>query len=134
MIMAGMQTYRGIVRKGRIQITPPTDLPEGSEVYIVVAEQASTPVENVYVSPERQAMQEEKARFQAMLPDLLTRYENQYVALYQGKIVDHDQDKIALALRLDKTHPNTAVLIQKVTAESEPILRMPSPRLTRNSE
>ncbi len=29
-------TYIGIVHEGRIQLTEPVDLPEGSEVYVVV--------------------------------------------------------------------------------------------------
>jgi hypothetical protein len=31
-----MTTYRGIVRNGKIEPTPPVELPEGSEVYVVV--------------------------------------------------------------------------------------------------
>ena len=31
-----MQTFQGVVREGRIQITPTTQLPEGSHVYLLV--------------------------------------------------------------------------------------------------
>lgn len=32
-----------------------------------------------------------------MQAELLQRYDAQYVAIYQGKVVDHDPDKVALA-------------------------------------
>jgi hypothetical protein len=37
--MTTVQTHRGIVRKGHIQLTPTTELPEGSHVYVIVAGQ-----------------------------------------------------------------------------------------------
>lgn len=130
-----MQTYQGIVRKGRIQITPPADLPEGSEVYVVVtgkpAQQAAAPG-TLYTSPDRAAMEREQAAFQQMLPDLLTHYQGQYVAIYQEQVIDHDQDQAALVMRLDQTHPDAIVLVKLVTAKPDPLLRMPSPRLIRD--
>ena len=35
--MTTVQTHQGIVREGRIQLTSPTELPEGSHVYVIVA-------------------------------------------------------------------------------------------------
>jgi hypothetical protein len=35
--MAIVQTYQGIVRQGRIQLTPTTELPEGSRVFVSMA-------------------------------------------------------------------------------------------------
>ena len=35
--MTTVQTHQGIVREGRIQLISPTDLPEGSHVYVIVA-------------------------------------------------------------------------------------------------
>jgi hypothetical protein len=88
--------------------------------------------EALYINPERQAMLQEQAAFQAMLPDLLTRYEDQYVAVYQGQVIDHDADQVALIERLDQSHPDTIVLVKQVTTEPERVLRMRSPRLINN--
>lgn len=38
--MATWKMYKGVVRQGRILLTPPVDLPEGSEVYVVVMGEA----------------------------------------------------------------------------------------------
>jgi hypothetical protein len=38
--MATWKVYKGVVRQGRILLTPPVDLPESSEVYVVVMGEA----------------------------------------------------------------------------------------------
>jgi hypothetical protein len=86
----------------------------------------------LYVNPDRWAMLQEQAAFQAMLPDLLTRYKDQYVAVYQGQVIDHDADQVALIERLDQSHPEMIVLVKKVATEPERVLRMRSPRLINN--
>lgn len=134
--MPNLQTYHGVVQKGRIQISPPFNLPEGSEVYVVATGRRMTETEiknPLYVSPDRETMLQEQAAYQAMLSELLTNYKGQYVALHQGGVVDHDTDKIALVMRLDQTHPDAVVLVRQVTEEPEKVLRMRSPGLIRNS-
>jgi hypothetical protein len=37
--MGTVQTYSGVVREGRIRLTPSTELPEGSQLYITVVGQ-----------------------------------------------------------------------------------------------
>ena len=86
----------------------------------------------LHTSPNREAMLQEQAAYQAMLPQLLAVYENQYVAVYQGDVVDHDVDKIVLSIRLDESHPDVVVLVRQVTADPDHVLQMPSPRLIRN--
>jgi predicted DNA-binding antitoxin AbrB/MazE fold protein len=133
--MPNLQTYHGIVQKGRIKISQPIDLPEGSEVYVVATgrRMAQTESQNLlYVNPDREAMLQEQGAYQAMLPELLAQYKNQYVAIHQGKVVDHDTDKIALVVRLDDNYPDAVVLIQQVSEEPEKVLRMRSPRLIGN--
>ncbi|VAW43363.1 hypothetical protein MNBD_CHLOROFLEXI01-3744 [hydrothermal vent metagenome] len=133
--MTIMQTYRGVVQKGRIHVLSPFNLPEGSEVYVVATglQMAKTAVHSsLYVSPDREAMLQEQDAFQAMLPELLAKYKDQYIALHQGEVVDHDVDRVILAARLDKTHPDAVVLVKQVTAQPESVLRMRSPRLVGN--
>jgi hypothetical protein len=52
----------------------------------------------LYVSPDRQAMLQEQAAFQAMLPDPLTKYKDQYVAVHQGQVIDHDGEQVDLLI------------------------------------
>lgn len=52
--MAVMRTYQGVVRKGTIRITPPFDLPEGSEVYpdaVVLVRQVTAEPDRVLHMP-----------------------------------------------------------------------------------
>lgn len=133
--MPNMQTYHGVVRKGRIKISQPIDLPEGSEVYVVATGRHLGKTEGgnpLYVSPDRETMLQEQAAYQTMLPQLLAQYKNEFVAIHQGKIVDHDANKIALIIRLDESHPDEVVLVQQVTEKPDEVLRMRSPRLLEN--
>lgn len=36
--MSTIATYQGVVRRGKIQLTPATELPEGSQVYVLLAD------------------------------------------------------------------------------------------------
>jgi hypothetical protein len=95
LIMPVTQTYRGVVRKGQIQLKPPARLPEGSEVTVIVTAEEPPPTSSpagLYVNPARPAMEREQADFQALLPQLLVQYQDQDVALHQGQVVDHDAE------------------------------------------
>ncbi len=82
----------------------------------------------VYVHPQRAKMKQEQTAFQVMKAALLQHYEEQYVAVHHGEVVDHDPDQTALALRISERYPDTAVLIKKVSTDPDKILRMRSPR------
>ncbi|MCZ7671536.1 MAG: DUF5678 domain-containing protein [Chloroflexi bacterium] len=64
-------------------------------------------------------MLQEQTAYQTMLPQLLAQYKNEFVAIYQGKVVDHDTNKIALVVRLDESYPDAVVLVQQVTDKPE---------------
>jgi hypothetical protein len=125
------QTYRGVVRKGKIQLKLPARLPEGSKVTVIVTAEEPSPTSipaGLYVNPARPAIEREQAAFQALLPQILVQNEGQYVALHQGQVVDHDADRAALVIRLDQTHPDSVVLVKRVTADPKRVLRVPSSR------
>jgi len=127
-----IQTYQGVVRKGQIQIKPSIQLPEGSKVYVVVTEDQAlqkSALDSLYMNPDRPVMEQEQVAFEAMLPELLAQYKDQYVAVYQGKVVDHDADRVALVMRLDRAYPDAIVLVKQVTTAAERPLQMLSPRL-----
>jgi hypothetical protein len=74
-------------------------------------------------------MEQEMIAFRAMREALLANYEGQYVAVYQGQVVDHDPDELALVARIDEKYPDAVVLIKRVTPEPDRVLHFRSPRL-----
>lgn len=67
-----------------------------------------------------------------MREELLANYLDQYVAVYQGVVVDYDHDQIALLGRVDEQYPDKIVLMRKVTPHPRKILHMRSPRFVRD--
>ncbi|MDZ7360442.1 MAG: DUF5678 domain-containing protein [candidate division KSB1 bacterium] len=64
-----------------------------------------------------QAFRLNQANFEKHLDELLAKHLNQYVAIWQEKVVDHDDDKIKLARRVCSTIGYLPIYIQKVTKE-----------------
>ncbi|MEZ4677791.1 MAG: DUF5678 domain-containing protein [Caldilineaceae bacterium] len=70
----------------------------------------------------------EVAAYEALHASLLKRYANQYVAIYQGKLIDHDRDKLALFQRIEEKYPNEFVLMRPVQEQPEREFYFRSPR------
>ncbi len=81
------------------------------------------------VDPNRDLMAREETAYQAMHPELLAHYAYQFVAIFQGKLVDHDQDVVALSQRINENFPDETVLITDVLPEVAPEIMVRSPRL-----
>jgi hypothetical protein len=62
---------------------------------------------------------------------LLARYQNEYVAVHQGLVFDHDPDLRTLHLRVFARLGHTPVLLKRVTDEPQRELVFRSPRLER---
>lgn len=63
-----------------------------------------------------------------MLPQLMERYEGQFVALYQGRLVGHGPDDEKLAQRMFEKLGDAPFYIAKV--EEEPtVYELPSPEV-----
>lgn len=77
---------------------------------------------------DEQALKREQEAFIALHPQLLARYPGEEVAIYQGKVVDHDVDGVALSSRIYKRFPNEFVWIAPVTADPIEEWRIYSPR------
>ncbi len=60
---------------------------------------------------EEQAMIREEVAYEAMHPELMAQYAGQYVAVYHGQLIDHDQDVTALLRRLEAQYPDEVVLM-----------------------
>jgi hypothetical protein len=59
--------------------------------------------------------------------DLLKKYKNMFVAIWDEKVVDFDEDKIKLARRVYEEIGYLPIYIQKVQKEI-PTVRIPSPK------
>lgn len=75
------------------------------------------------------AMKREEAAYQAMHAELWRKYPQQHVAIYQGELVDHDEDAAALYLRMRQQYPGEFVLMTPVGPKAEEEYRILSPRL-----
>jgi hypothetical protein len=77
----------------------------------------------------------ETEAFVAQHQELLAAYPEQYIAMHEGNVIDHDTDLRTLHLRVYQQVGHTPVLLKKVTdatATKELVFR--SPRLQRRSE
>ena len=69
----------------------------------------------------------EYAAFLEMLPDLLQTHRGKYVAVHEGRVVDSDDDKIGLALRVYEKYGYIPIYVGLVTV-TPTVYRMPSTR------
>ncbi len=61
----------------------------------------------------------EQLAYHALHPILLAKYIGKYIAIYKGKLIDQDDDQLALVDRLDNSHPNQFVLVRQVQPNPE---------------
>ena len=78
---------------------------------------------------EWEKLQSEMDAFQAQLPGLLTTYPDQYVAIHDGQVIDHDTDLRALHGRVYAKLGSVPVLLQQVRATPAPDILVRGPRL-----
>lgn len=60
-----------------------------------------------------------KKTFRHLHPQFLANYPDQYVAIHQDKVVDHDPDRVALLERINSNYPDTFILVRQVRPEPE---------------
>lgn len=80
---------------------------------------------------EWEKLEAEMTAFQSQLPALLASYSDQYVAIHDGQVIDHDADLRTLHSRVYARMGSVPILLQKVTATPEPDVLVRSPRLER---
>ena len=95
----------------------------------VLAETLEQALAPFSVNERRPQMLREVAAFEAMRKALWERYPNQYVALREAEVIDHDADKVELLRRIRAGRsPDDVVLIRQVLAADTPPLNFRSPR------
>ncbi|MGB0385728.1 MAG: hypothetical protein ACPGWR_12985 [Ardenticatenaceae bacterium] len=80
------------------------------------------------------AIEREIEAYRQMHQKLLKSHLGKYVAIYQGQLVDHDQERLALYLRIDNQYPDVPVLMRPVRPEVDRIINIRSPRLERTTK
>jgi hypothetical protein len=64
-------------------------------------------------------VQVEAEAFRQLHPTLWQNYPDEYVAIFQKQLVDHDSDLSALFKRIEERYPNNFVLVRPVREEPE---------------
>ncbi|MBN1145640.1 MAG: hypothetical protein JXA78_00180 [Anaerolineales bacterium] len=86
-----------------------------------------------YIEDERvKQIDREQAAFEAQHPALLEQYAGQYIAMQDGKVVDHDSDRAALGRRVRTHFGDQVVLITPVLDEARQTILVRSPRVENN--
>ncbi len=78
---------------------------------------------------EEAAVEREMQAYIALHPRLKEKYLGQHVAIYDGKLIDVDEDYGALYQRIDAQYPDEFVWLATVEEEAMPTLIFRSPRL-----
>ena len=85
-----------------------------------------------YIARRHEAqISSEAARFRSQHSELCAKYSGQYIAMRDGKVIDHDGDLSSLHQRVRARFGNAPVLITPVTAEPVQEFRIRRPRLER---
>jgi hypothetical protein len=99
------------------------------DVLVELLDQALPPDEKGEVDDEETAVKREMQAYITLHPMLKEKYLGQHVAIYEGKLIDVDQDYGALYQRIDAQYPNEFVWLATVEEEAMPTLVFRSPRL-----
>ena len=77
---------------------------------------------------EREKIKAEARTFRSMHTELAEKYLGQYVAIHNGKVIDHDEDFQALHSRIRQRFGRQPVLLRRVEAGPERVLTFRSPQ------
>ena len=82
---------------------------------------------------EDSKVEQEKTAYLQLYPRLKMQYPGQYVAIHNGRLVDHDTDYGSLFERIDDQYPDTFVWLTQVRDEPMRTIVVRSPRFIRNA-
>ncbi len=80
---------------------------------------------------DREKIRAEAEAFRSMHAELAEKYLGQYVAIHNGKVIDHDEDFQSLHSRIRQRFGRQPVLLRRVEAEPERVWLFRSPRFER---
>ena len=76
------------------------------------------------------AAQREMEAYLDLYPALVTHYLGEYVAIFQGELVDHDVDFGTIMSRVESQYPDDFVLVTRVDTVPIRTINIRSPRLS----
>jgi hypothetical protein len=97
-------------------------------------QKAEETVSPFYQDPRQSLMRKEEEAYIEMHGKLVTKYLGEFVAIYQGRVVDCDPDEVRLVERIQMNYPDEIVLIRQVQPELPPPLYFRSPRLAQRTQ
>ena len=77
--------------------------------------------QNTPVNPARDKMLQEVEAYKKLHPALVKTHLGQFIAIFQGQLVDSDPDKQTLFFRIKENFPNQIVLQRQVLLEVDPV-------------
>ncbi len=77
----------------------------------------------------RQKIEQDQAWWLALPLSKRVKYEGEFIAVHNQKLIDHDKEEAALYMRVRKAYGKTPVLV--MPAEGPREIRMVSPRIVR---
>lgn len=80
---------------------------------------------------EYEKIAQEQRHYEAQHAAILSQYRGHYIAMHEGKLVDHDLDRVAVSRRIRQKYGHTAILITQVREEPKLTITVRSPRLVR---
>ncbi len=76
--------------------------------------------ESAVTLDENRIVEQEWLAYRTLHPTLRAQYLSEYVAIYQGQLVDHDPNQLALIKRLDQKYPDQFVFVRHITPDPLP--------------
>lgn len=108
------------------------------QVEQIAAEQTATPDQIIETAVRAYLRQLDRSRIKAeaeaypvIHAELVKQYLHQYVAIYNGQLVDHDEDFQQLHIRIRQRFGRQPVLLRRVETQAERHLSFPSTQLER---
>ena len=87
----------------------------------------------VPLAEEDPQVEQEKAAYLRLYPQLKKQYLDQYIAIRGGQLIDHDADYGALFERIDDRYPNEFVWLARVGNEPIGTFVFRSPRFVKDA-
>ena len=126
------ETVEKLERAASHQGIDPTDLlVKLVEEYLAenLLDQSIPPTNN-----RQSKIEAEQRHYEAQHSALLDTYKDQYIAMHEGCVVDHDFNRVTLSRRIRNRYGSTPVLITQVRDEPRLTIRVRSPRMIKAVE
>ena len=83
------------------------------------------------VLPQADPLDREVAFFEEQHEQLVKTFLDQYIAMYQGRVIAHHAEVATLITKVHTSHPDAPVLFRQVQETLPPTLHFRSPRLVK---